>query len=97
MAIHALQSGGKDPFFRRRNIKCVAVQPDRHPPVNASLGQANMLAGLAQAANVRFNRLRQSRNGKVPLASQPVAPAPRFNLAAKAFGENIHNLCLGAC
>jgi len=96
MPIHALQRSRKNPLFRRRHIELIAVQPNRHAAVNTPLRQSNMLARLPQAANVRFNRLRQVGDREVPLACQPIAPAPRLNLAAETLGEYIHNLGLGA-
>src|SRR5262249_27645356 len=87
MAIHALESGGKDPFFGRRDKKFKAIELHDHAAIDKALRQCFVLAGLAEASDVRLNRFAEAGNAEIPFAGQAVAPTAGFHFGIECLSE----------
>src|SRR5215468_5189835 len=91
MPVHALECGGKDTLFGRGNQEVESVHAHQNSALDEAPRQQEMLSGLSQPSYVRLDRLRQSRQGEVPLVGQPVAPAAGCYLRAERTGKDLQN------
>src|SRR6266481_3868859 len=91
VTVHALQRGRKDNLFRRGDIKHMSAYIHSQAAVNESVRQTNVLSGLSQPSDVCLNRLRQPRQRKVPLASQPVPPTAGLDSGVESLREYLYD------